>query len=375
MFDDCIIMAGGSGTRLWPASNSKTPKQFLSVHAGGSFFNDAVERALAVTDGGDSSRVIIIAGKAHIPHVIRVCAQYGDADKNRLVLIPEPLAKNTAPAIACGAFYAAGETRKDRNVLVLTSDHIIQPLAVFTADAAAAAAFSSRDNLAIFGIPPRGPETGYGYIETGDRLAGPGDTAVYQVRSFREKPAKAQAEAFLAAGNYYWNSGMFGFSTRFIIEEFRRNSPEIFTAFEKLAAPGQSAYTVQEGIRVLDKWSGLENSYQAAPGISVDYAIAEKCSQTVAVAARFEWFDVGSWDEYARLAADQSAEVYAQDSSGCFVDSDLPVALCGVEDLIVAVRAGKDGGPGSVLIAKKGATQGVKGIVEQIKAAGRTELL
>ncbi|GHU61987.1 hypothetical protein FACS189445_4560 [Spirochaetia bacterium] len=375
MFNDCIIMAGGSGTRLWPASNSKTPKQFLSVRGGGSFFNDAVERALALTCG--QGRVIIIAGKAHVPHIIRVCEKYRDEDKNRLVLIPEPLAKNTAPAIACGAFYAAGAGREDRNVLVLTSDHIIRPLAVFTADAAAAAAFSAQGNLAVFGIPPGGPETGYGYIEAGDRLAEPGaaETAVYKVLSFREKPTKERAEEFLAAGNYYWNSGMFGFSTRFIIEEFRRNAPEIFRAFETLAAPGKTAYTVQGDIRVLDKWPGLEEAYQAAPGISVDYAIAERCSQTVAVAARFEWFDVGSWDEYALLAANRNAEVYAQDSSGCFVDSDIPVALCGVEDLIVAVRAGKDGGPGSVLIAKKGATQGVKGIVEQIKAAGRTELL
>ncbi|GHV77432.1 mannose-1-phosphate guanylyltransferase [Spirochaetia bacterium] len=375
MFNDCIIMAGGSGTRLWPASNAKTPKQFLSVHGEGSFFNDAVERALALTGG--NGRVIIIAGEAHVPHVIRVCAQYGAEEKSRLVLIPEPLAKNTAPAIACGAFYAGGENREDRNVMVLTSDHIIQPLAVFKADALAAAAFSAQGNLVVFGIPPRGPDTGYGYMETGDRLEGPDAPAVYKVRSFREKPTREKAEEYVAAGNYFWNSGMFGFSTRFILEEFRRNAPEIFNAFEALPAPGWEAYTVEGGIRVLDKWPGLENSYRAAPGISVDYAIAEKCSRTVAVAARFEWFDVGSWDEYARLAAAplSAAEVYTQDSSGCFVDSDIPVALCAVDDLIVAVRSGKDGRPGSVLVAKKGATQGVKGIVEQIKAAGRNELL
>ncbi|MFP3043156.1 mannose-1-phosphate guanylyltransferase [Treponema primitia] len=388
MFNDCIIMAGGSGTRLWPASNSKTPKQFLSVNNDGSFFNDAVDRALAVT-GGDG-RVIVIAGKTHVPHIIRVCKKYSDNDKRRMVLIPEPLAKNTAPAIACGAFYAGGKNREDRNVLVLTSDHIIQPLAVFQADADAASAFSAKGNLAIFGIPPRGPETGYGYIETGESLADPGtaaaETAVYKVLSFREKPSPEKAEQFLAAGNYYWNSGMFGFSSRFILEEYRRNAPEIFRAFEKLAAPGEEAYTVQGGIRVLDKWPGLEAAYHAAPGISVDYAIAEKCSQTVMAAARFEWFDVGSWDEYARLASAPSspgrssgeapgAEVYTQDSSGCFVHADLPVALCGVDDLIVVVQSGKDGCPGSVLISKKGATQGVKNIVEQIKAAGRTELL
>ncbi|MDR1596298.1 MAG: mannose-1-phosphate guanylyltransferase [Treponema sp.] len=380
MFNDCIIMAGGSGTRLWPASNSKTPKQFLSVTGEGSLFNDAVDRALALT--GKDGRVIIIAGKTHVPHIIRVCEKYGGDDKKRLVLIPEPLAKNTAPAIACGAFYAEGAGKEDRNVMVLTSDHIIRPLRVFTADAAATAAFSARGNLVIFGIPPRGPETGYGYIETGDQLAGPdtGETAVYKVLSFREKPSQERAEQFLAAGNYYWNSGMFCFSSRFILEEFRRNAPEIYSAFGKLTPPGEAAYTVQGGIRVLDKWPGLEEAYNATPGISVDYAIAEKCSRTVVVSARFEWFDVGSWDEYVRLASerrpgDASAEVYVQDSSGCFVDSDIPAALCGVDDLIVVIRSGRDGAPASALIVKKGAAQGVKNIVEQIKAAGRTELL
>jgi mannose-1-phosphate guanylyltransferase len=173
---------------------------------------------------------------------------------------------------------------------------------------------------------------------------------------------------------------MFGFSSHFILEEFQRNAPEIYGAFGKLAVPGEAAYTVQGGIRVLDTWPGLEEAYNATPGISVDYAIAERCSRTVVVRARFEWFDVGSWDEYARLASDNgsggaSAEVYIRDSSGCFVDSDIPVALCGVEDLVVVIRSGRNGAPASALIAKKGATQGVKNIVEQIKAAGRTELL
>jgi mannose-1-phosphate guanylyltransferase/mannose-6-phosphate isomerase len=376
MFDDCIIMAGGSGVRLWPASNSATPKQFLSLPGEGSFFNDAVDRALAIT--GERGRVIIIAGKAHISHIIRSCEKYGEGDKKRLVLIPEPLAKNTAPAVACGAFYAGSADRQDRNILVLTSDHIIRPPAVFRADAEAASAFSALGNLVVFGIPPRGPETGYGYIETGeaqDQAAG--GASAFRALSFREKPNREKAEEFLAAGNYYWNSGMFGFSFGFIMEEFRRNAPEIYDAFAKLAAPGMDAYSLQGGIRVLDNWPGLADAYGEAPPISVDYAIAEKCRRVVLVKARFQWFDVGSWDEYARLAADSASRsaVYVQDASGCFVDSDVPVALCGVEDLVVVIRLGKDGGPAAALIAKKGGTQAVKNIVEQIKAAGRTELL
>ena len=374
MFDDCIIMAGGSGTRLWPASNSGKPKQFLSLTGEGNFFTDAVDRALAVT--GPEGRVIVIAGRAHTSHIIRSLERYAGADKKRLVLIPEPLAKNTAPAIACGAFYAGGADRENRTVLVLTSDHCIQPLPVFQADAGAAAAFSARGNLVIFGIPPTGPATGYGYIEAGEELG----QAVRRALSFREKPDRKTAEEFLAAGNYYWNSGMFGFSSASILEEFSRNAPEIYGAFEKLAAPGKDAYSLQGGIQVLDRWPGLAEAYQAAPGISVDYAIAEKCRSVAMVTARFQWFDVGSWDEYARLVPEHGnggprSEVFSQNASGCFVDSDMPVALCGVDDLIVVIRTGKDGGPATALIAKKGATQGVRNIVEQIKAAGRTDLL
>jgi mannose-1-phosphate guanylyltransferase/mannose-1-phosphate guanylyltransferase/mannose-6-phosphate isomerase len=377
MFDDCIIMAGGSGTRLWPASNSRTPKQFLSINKEGSFFNAAVERALAVTGG--TGRVIIVAGKAHVPHVIRACEKYGAEEKKRLVLIPEPGAKNTAPAVVCGTLYAGLVSGEDRAALVLTSDHIIRPLEAFKVGADAVAVFARQGYLGVFGIPPRSPETGYGYIETGDRLAA-SESAVYRAVSFREKPDRDRAEQFLASGNFLWNSGMFGFSTRFMTEEFRRNAREIIGPFETLTAPPDKAYRMDRGLRILDGWPGLEEAYKAAPGISFDYAIAEKCTRTVAVTAGFEWFDVGSWDEYARLVTDlrsgtEGAEVYTQDAAGCFVDSDIPVALCGVEDLIVAVRSGKDGGPASVLISRKGATQGVKGIVEKIKSAGRTELL
>jgi mannose-1-phosphate guanylyltransferase/mannose-1-phosphate guanylyltransferase/mannose-6-phosphate isomerase len=407
MFDDCIIMAGGSGTRLWPASNSRTPKQFLSVNEEGSFFDAALKRGLALTRAsGDSAstengdgRVIIIAGKTHVPHIIRAAEQLSGEDRRRLVLIPEPMARNTAPALACGARYAGLSAQKssaqkncvDRNILVLTSDHIIGPMEVFAADARAAAAFSRAGGLAVFGIPPKGPETGYGYIETGNRLGGPsaetagsgaaaapGETAVYEVLSFREKPDRARAEQFLAAGNFFWNSGMFAFSSEFILEEFRRNSPETLKPFEALQAPEEAAYRTEAGLRILDNWPGLPAAYEAVKGISFDYAIAEKCTRTVMAAARFDWFDVGSWDEYARLAGNSATEVYyagTPAAAGCFVDSDIPVALCGVEDLIVVIRSGKDGGPPRALIAKKGETQGVRDIVEQIKAAGRTELL
>ncbi|MDR1637477.1 MAG: mannose-1-phosphate guanylyltransferase [Treponema sp.] len=385
MFDDCIIMAGGSGTRLWPASNSRRPKQFLPLsreagEAGKSFFSGALERALALTPG-QGGRVIVIAGKSHAPHVMAACASFREEEKKRMILIPEPEARNTAPAIACGTVYAERSAGEGRNILVLTSDHIIGPLDLFKADAEAAAYFARQGKLAVFGIPPTGPETGYGYIEAGDPLPCPaagegeagGKARAFAVGSFREKPDRARAENFVAAGRFYWNSGMFAFSTPFMLEEFRRSAPEALAPFEKLGLPGGGR--AEKGITLIDNWPGLGDAYREAKSISVDYAVAEKCRETVVIPARFNWTDIGNWDEYAKLLKDTGSEVYSAGAKDCFVDSDIPVALAGVEGLIVSLRSGRDGSPPSLLITKKGESQRLRDIVDQIKAAGRTELL
>jgi mannose-1-phosphate guanylyltransferase len=406
MFDDCIIMAGGSGTRLWPASNSRCPKQFLPVSAADpsrTFFSDALTRGLAVTAGPLPGRVIIIAGKGHVPHVISACAALGPEDRDRTLLIVEPEAKNTAPAIACGAWFArisaggaaspAGEgaldrSAGDRSVLVLTSDHIIETLGDFLEDAALARVLARGGKLAVFGIVPTRPETGYGYIEAGEALdreapaeeseapdRSVGETGARAALSFREKPDRARAEDYLAAGRFYWNAGMFAFSTAFILDEFRRHAPRILGPFEELGVPGPAAYHVEQGLRILDRWPGFAEAYARVPALSIDYAIAEKCAAVALIPARFSWTDVGNWDEYARVLGETGAEVYRAASANCFVDSDIPVALCGVEDLIVRVRSGKDGGVPSVLIARRGDTQGIRDIVEQIRAGGRMALL
>ena len=397
MFHDCIIMAGGSGTRLWPASVSQRPKQFLSLPAGThelhaeenpSFFRAALYRALAVTGETGEGNVIIMAGKNHINPIVEECSRLDAHDRKRLVLIPEPIAKNTAPAIACALLYinwiASG---RERNILVLTSDHIIRPLGVFKNDAKAAAAMAQADKLVVFGITPERPETGYGYVETAEALTivpeinsrarQKYEPEVFRVASFHEKPDSKKAQKFVAAKKFYWNSGMFAFSSAFMLAEFKRHAPEIMRPFKELWAPNENCYRVRKGLRILEEWANLEKAYEKTRAISFDYAIAEKCSDTVMVKAGFSWNDVGSWDEYARLTRHGSAEVFGQSkkNGSCFVDSDIPVALCGVEDLIVVVRSGSDGGPPAVLISKKGETQRVKDIVEEIKAAGRTELL
>ncbi|MDR1586181.1 MAG: mannose-1-phosphate guanylyltransferase [Treponema sp.] len=390
MFNDCIIMAGGFGTRLWPVSNSRRPKQFLSIARDNtkeqSFFSSAVARAFSVIEERDG-RVIVISGRSHVPHIVEACSGLSAAEKKRLVLIPEPMAKSTAPAIACSVLYSDWVSGLERNMLILTSDHIIQPLASFRVDASAAAFYAQQDKLVVFGIPPTKPETGYGYIETGEPLSVPRgegglrEPDAYKVTAFREKPDLKTAEKFAASKHFYWNSGMFAFSSKFILGEFRRLAPEVIQPFDRLRAPDEKCYTSKKGIRILQNWPDLENAYRRTRAISFDYAIAEKCSQTLMVSAGFNWTDVGDWEEYARLLGKTGAEVYSagpggkNQESSCFVDSDIPVALAGVEDLIVVVRSGKDGGVPAVLVAKKGETRYVRDIVEQIKKAGRTDLL
>ena len=376
MFDNCLIMAGGSGTRLWPVSSSAKPKQFLPAarDGAGTFFSLSLERAFRVIKK-NTGRVIVIAGKSHLPFVIAACSALSAADKKRLVVIPEPQAKNNAPAIACAIAFSR-KTGSGGNMLVLTSDHIIKPLEVFINDAATAARFAAQGRLVVFGIPPARPETGYGYINTAKEL----DAGVYDVAEFREKPDLKTARKFAASKRFFWNSGMFAFNDEFLAGEFHRLAAGVIRPFEKLPAPDTASFIKTKGLRVLD-WGGLDGAYRRTTAISFDYAIAVQCTRTVMVRAAFDWVDVGSWDEYARLLGgaagdDVTGEAFtAGNCSGCFIDSDIPVALAGVKDLVVVIRSGRDGFPQAALIARKGETQKVRDIVDRIKQAGRTDLL
>jgi mannose-1-phosphate guanylyltransferase/mannose-1-phosphate guanylyltransferase/mannose-6-phosphate isomerase len=365
MFDNCLIMAGGSGTRLWPASSSRLPKQFLPAGGKKSFFSLAVERALAVTAG----KVIIITGKSHVSHVIADAAKLSGDKKKRLLVIGEPEAKNTAPAVACAVVYCE-LTGGGKNMLVLTSDHIIEPLKIFKSDAAVAAAAAKKGKLAVFGIPPARPETGYGYIETGKTEAG-----AYEVTAFHEKPDLQTAKKYASSGRFFWNSGMFAFSAGFMAEQFRLFAPEVFSCFEKLKVPPGSSYKKNQGVKILNSWQGLDAAYRKTKSISFDYAIAEKCTAAAMIRANFNWIDIGNWEEYVKVCGAGGAQVFSESSENCFVDSDIPVALAGVEDLIVVIRGGKNGSPASALITKKGQTQKVRDIVEQIKKSGNTDIL
>ncbi len=368
MVDHVLILAGGSGTRLWPASNSKMPKQFLPVQDGKSLLQLTIERALAL---GIKGNVIIITLKEQLEPIIAECGKIGTG-RDKIKVIPEPAARNTAPAIAIAAEYLKAQSggQGEETVAVLTADHLITPIEKFSENVRAADQLARQDKLVTFGIPPTRPETGYGYIETAEEMP-PG----LKVASFREKPDQATAERFVEKGNYYWNSGMFAFKVERYLGELKSLTPEIGDIFAGIGSKGESRRAGE--IEVVMEGSEVEKVYQASPKDSIDYAVMEKSTSSAMVKASFDWNDIGSWEEMAALYAEKGSdntnggveELVAIESQGNFVYSEQPVALCGVDDLMVVVKNG------AVLIAKKGAGQQVKQVVNELKDRGRQDLL
>jgi mannose-1-phosphate guanylyltransferase/mannose-1-phosphate guanylyltransferase/mannose-6-phosphate isomerase len=326
----------------------------------------AVERALKVTK--KNGKVIIITGKRHISLVITDADKFSASEKKRMLVLGEPSAKNTSAAIACAVVFS--HLDGSEKMLVLTSDHLINPLETFKSDMAAAATACAQGKLLLFGIKPSRPVTDYGYIET-EKVYG----NIFDVKAFHEKPDLKTAKKYISNSCFFWNSGMFAFNIDFIIDEFHLHAPQILRPFEKLKKPKTTDYKIINGVKILNKWNGLEAAYNNTLNISFDYAIAEKCKKTVMHKANFEWVDIGSWEEYIKICGKNRSQVYRVSEESCYVDSDIPVALAGVEDLIIIIRSGKNGEPSSALITRKGQTQKVRDIVEQIKNSGNIDLL
>ncbi|MDR1933606.1 MAG: mannose-1-phosphate guanylyltransferase [Spirochaetales bacterium] len=349
-----VILAGGSGTRLWPASTPERPKQFLSLGGDESFLRLTAERGLALAP---KAELVVVTHERYLEATIRElapCVRSGAA----VTVLPEPEGRNTAPAIAFAALYLRGRMPPEARVLILSADHLIRPRENFAADAAKASGLGAQGYVAVFGIPPQGANTGYGYIEAG-QAAGEG----FEVLSFKEKPDAATAAKYLAAGNYYWNSGMFVFSLKTLEEEFAAHAPDVWLPFLRLAektAP-EKGRIADGDVRVWGESRDMKSLYEKLPSISVDYAVMEKSSKTAMVRASFEWNDVGSWDEAARLYQDEAPAVFAAGAAGNRVFSDIPVALCGVENLVVVIRGGR------ALVMKQGSSQLVR---EAAKALG-----
>jgi len=350
-----LILSGGSGTRLWPISRRNLPKQFLSLAGSETLFQQTVQRALGLA--GASSPVVVASGD----HRFLAAEQLQALQIQDASILLEPVARNTAPAIAVGALQAMTKD-PEAILLVLPADHLIGDTAAFGSAVAKAQPLAEKGWLVTFGIRPDRPETGFGYIRRGKALEG----ETFQVEQFVEKPQLDVAERYVASGEYDWNSGMFMFRAASYLDELGTHDPAMLAAAR--AAFGQ-AHVDLDFIRLDAK------AFADAPNDSIDYAVMEKTSRAAVVPVTCGWSDIGSWDALW-LAAEKDAngnhlegDVIALDTEGSLVrshDRHL-VAIIGLEDVVVVTT------PDATLVTNRDASQEVKRVVEQLKAAGRTE--
>ncbi|MCB1686138.1 MAG: mannose-1-phosphate guanylyltransferase/mannose-6-phosphate isomerase, partial [Pseudomonadales bacterium] len=353
-----VILAGGTGSRLWPLSRALFPKQFHALLSDQSMLQQTLSRAASVC----AEAPVIVCNEEHRFLVAEQCRALGSRWSH---LILEPEGRNTAPAIALAA-HACRAVADDALMLVLPSDHLIREPEAFAAAVAQAQQAAEQGGLVTFGIKPVRAETGYGYIETAaPDCARESGTAV-AVRSFVEKPDQARAEEYLASGAYLWNSGMFLLGAGAYLQELERHNPD-------LAAAVQTAFG--EGSVDLDFFRP-GRSFLNAPSISIDYAVMEKTDRAMVVPVSCGWSDVGSWSAMWEASEQDEAgnhfqgDVLAVGTTGSYVRAeDRLVGTVGVSNLVVVETAD------AVLIADKDQVQDVKLLVDRLKASAREEFV
>ena len=353
-----VILSGGSGTRLWPLSRARYPKQFIR------FFNGKGDSLLGTTlrrlGSGDFAAPIVVSND---DHRFLLLDEVQRADLQPQALILEPVARNTAPAIAVAALFAASQD-PDAVLAVMPSDHVVRDEPRFVDGIKAAAAIASSGRLVLFGIKPAEPHTGYGYIRRGAPLEGA--AGGFAVDAFCEKPDRARAEQYLAAGDYYWNSGIFVLSARTYLAELGRFAPDILEA----ARNALDKATQDLGFLRLDR-----AAFAASPQISVDYAVMEKTEAAAMLPLDVGWSDLGSWSSLWRIAPDRDeqgnvveGDALLMETSDCLVHSGRSlVATVGVKDLIIVDT------PDAVLVADKARAEDVARLVAELKRSNRKE--
>jgi mannose-1-phosphate guanylyltransferase len=355
-----VILAGGSGTRFWPLSRKKTPKQLMSVFGGRSMLQRTVERVLTLKP----ERILVVTNALQAEETARQLAFVkGDV----ISIVEEPLARNTAPAIGLAA---AIIEREDPTAVmaVLPADHYIRDEEEFRNTLLKAEAVASNLKLVTLGIVPTRPETGFGYVEA-DRERG--KDGVYPVRRFVEKPCLEKACEYLATGDFFWNSGMFVWRADVILDRIRTHMPDLSAGLSVLHIPAGMDHLSSLRAQVSDLYGRIAAE-------SIDYGVMEKAEGVVVIPSSFGWSDVGSWSALPEILEPDgdgnvlinTDKVLCLDSRGSLVRAgERLIALVGVRDLVVV-----DSGD-ALLICPKDRAQDVKKVTEALEERGLTKLL
>jgi len=356
-----VIMAGGVGSRFWPRSREKNPKQLLEIVGDGTMIQNTVKRLRGFVD---EKNIFIVTNKLQKNAIIK---QLPNVPAENVIV--EPVGRNTAPCIGLAALFIDRLDPKGI-MIVLPADHIIgnEPEFIRVLQTASQVAHITA-GLVTIGIHPTHPETGYGYIQAKDKSEETQPvnvTGVSEVKTFAEKPNYATAIKFLESGDFFWNSGMFIWRVDTILNEIHRSLPELYSQLINLQP--------SIGTPLFDQ--NLETAYGIIRGISIDYGVMEKAQRVYVVKGDFGWNDLGSWDEVNRISPKDEhgnylhGKVIPVNSKNTYVHtSDKLIAIVGVEDIIVINT------PDAILICKKGASQEVKEIVDHLKRKQMNEYL
>jgi len=344
-----VLLAGGTGTRLWPVSRELYPKQLVKFIGKDSLVQSTIKRLSPVID---NKNIRVVCGKEHFHEITRHISETGVPAIGKI--ISEPCGRNTGPAILFGVLNIL-KTDSDAVVSVFPADHVISNIRGFHERVKAAIRLASDGYIVTYGIKPGYPETGYGYIEGSEKLS---DNAL-SIKRFVEKPDEDTAKKYIDAGNFFWNSGMFTFKASVIIKEFERFQPELLRSMKHLVFR-EKAVTLDE--------------YEQLPDIAFDRAIMEKTDKAVVLPSDFGWSDIGSWKSlYDFLPKDENknvidGDVIAKDTKNCFImGRERLIATNYIENIVVVET------PDSVFISNIDNSRDVKSIVTELKKKGRKE--
>lgn len=351
-----VIMAGGSGTRFWPRSRRRCPKQLIEIVGHGTMIQQTVARLRSELP---AESFLIVTNEAHAEPMRAQLPEFAPEQ-----VVAEPCGRDTSACIGLAAFLLR-KADPDAVMVVCSADHVISPVDEFMRCVGDAARIASRDGaLVTFGIKPTHPSELYGHIRRGDPVAGceDGTTKAFRLVEFKEKPTRARAEELMRTGEYYWNSGNFVWHVNSIIDAIRTFLPELYDGLLR----------IEPALGSDDQAAVLAREYPSLPRISIDYGVMEKAANAVVLEATFEWDDVGSWDAVARHhPADEHGNVLLArhtgvDTRGCILvaDADHLLATIGVQDLIVVHTAD------ATLVCDRRREADVKALVKQLEAQG-----